>query len=829
MQRDDEDRPSASDRPRQAVHTTIVGGQPPGNTRELPPIPVGIEQLLGMAAVNPDFARALAADRAAAIGASGVALTATERGILDAIDAPALALLVALMAGCGSSHLSGDGDASPGADAVPCAESDRCGDECCGDGQTCLDSGCCDDADVCGDVCCAAGTLCQAGQCRLDCGGPLPCGAIDAEVCCDSSEVCYQGECLTPGAACDDIYDCGGAAYCEPTVNQCLPVDPEQIDCFVPPPPPGEFQPTIAWKWTGSTVAPAWNQVMMMPAIANLTDDNLDGAIDERDSPDIVFHTFAGSNYGADGIMRAVHGATGVEIWSASDAALRVVPGSAVAIGDIDLDDEPEILACGTAAGGLQPLLAFEHDGTLKWATTDPAVVCGYAGPAIANLDQVGPPEILVRYTVVDADGSVRWAKPGGHLYSSFYDIDDNGFLDVVGGNVAYDKDGVELWSRAGDYGDGFHAIADLDGDHAPDVVLVNSSAHLVMAFRGSDGADLWPAPQDVNQGVATPEGPVGGGPPTISDFDGDKKPEIAVAGGYGYVVFEGESGAPKWFRSTIDLSSRATGSSVFDFEDDGIAEVLYADERQLHVYRGTDGAPLLTMCNSSGTLWEYPLVVDVDNDERAEIVVARNNYAFPTCLDGTPADTGIAVIEDALDNWVRTRRIWNQHTYHVTNVNEDASIPPIEADNWQILGLNDFRQNVQPIAVPAAPDLVITSIGADLVDCPVVTIEALVENRGDAGAPAGVPVAFYDGLLPSPTLIGVTLTTAPILPGQSMVVGHPFTVPDERLGEVLVFYAAVDDDGSGATPGAGTGSAPECEEENNVSEPEITECSQIE
>ncbi len=741
-----------------------------------------------------------------------------------------LSLLMVVFVACGSSALGDDDDDGGPAvvDAAPCPVDEQCGSDCCDSESTCIDDHCCPDADVCGDLCCGAGTICQAGLCRLDCGGPLPCGEVAAEVCCGAAEVCYQGSCEVPGIDCDDIYDCGGMAYCEPTVGQCLPIDPDAITCFVPPPPPGEFQPVIKWKWTGSTVAPGWNQVMMTPAVANLTDDNADGEIDENDIPDVVFSTFTGSAYGSDGILRAVSGDSGIEIWNATAAASRVVPGSSIAIADIDDDGMPEIIACGTQVGAIQPVLAFEHNGTLKWASTDPAIVCGYASPAIANLDQVGLPEILVRYAVIDAaDGSLRWRGRAGGSFTSFYDIDGDGFLDVVGGNVAYDRNGDEIWSRP-DYDDGYNAIADLDGDDAPDVILVNGSNHHVMAFRGVDGSDLWAAPQDVNQGVATPSGPNGGGPPTISDFDGDGKPEVAVAGGYGYVVFEGESGAPKWFRSTIDLSSRATGSSVFDFEDDGFAEVLYADERQLHIYRGTDGEPLLTMCNSSGTLWEYPLVVDVDNDERAEIVVARNNYAFPTCLDSTPADTGIAVIEDELDNWVRTRRIWNQHTYHVTNVNEDGSVPAIEADNWEILGLNNFRQNVQPIAVSAAPDLIISSIGADLFACPLVTVEAVVENIGDAGAAAGIPVAFYEGLLPNPTFIGTTSTSVPILPGQSLLVSHDWTMPVERAGEVLIFYAAVDDDGS-SSPGAGNSAAGECRENNNISDPEITECPRVE
>lgn len=54
---------------------------------------------------------------------------------------------------------------------------------------------------------------------------------------------------------------------------------------------------------------------------------------------------------------------------------------------------------------------------------------------------------------------------------------------------------------------------------------------------------------------------------------------------------------------------------------------------------------------------------------------------------------------------WVRTRRVWNQYTYHVTNVEEDGSIPAVEPANWAQPGLNDFRQNKQPGGELSAAD----------------------------------------------------------------------------------------------------------------------------
>jgi len=51
-----------------------------------PPIPVGMEELVSMAAASDDYARELVARRDQAAEASGVELTSTERAMLRAID-----------------------------------------------------------------------------------------------------------------------------------------------------------------------------------------------------------------------------------------------------------------------------------------------------------------------------------------------------------------------------------------------------------------------------------------------------------------------------------------------------------------------------------------------------------------------------------------------------------------------------------------------------------------------------------------------------------------------------------------------------------------------
>ena len=118
--------------------------------------------------------------------------------------------------------------------------------------------------------------------------------------------------------------------------------------------------------------------------------------------------------------------------------------------------------------------------------------------------------------------------------------------------------------------------------------------------------------------------------------------------------------------------------------EGDGIAEVVYSDEHTLWVFDGRDGSVLMEQTgHASGTLMEYPLIADVDNDGSTEIIVASNNYTFLGW-------NGITVIGDANNSWAPARPIWNQYAYHITNVNNDGSIPAVQQNNW--LSWNNFR-----------------------------------------------------------------------------------------------------------------------------------------
>jgi hypothetical protein len=146
-----------------------------------------------------------------------------------------------------------------------------------------------------------------------------------------------------------------------------------------------------------------------------------------------------------------------------------------------------------------------------------------------------------------------------------------------------------------------------------------------------------------------------GGGPPTVGDFDGDGRAELAAAGSDSYTVFDLDcQGTPSadtcpslrtdgilWTQVSQDHSSNITGSSLFDFEGDGPVEAVYADECFVRVYRGSDGKVIYSQWRSSCTWNENPIVADVDGDFSAELIVPSNKSCSvaPQTLGGRSYD----------------------------------------------------------------------------------------------------------------------------------------------------------------------------------------------
>jgi len=557
----------------------------------------------------------------------------------------------------------------------------------------------------------------------------------------------------------------------------------------------GVFDPVIEWTSADAVVfadTPGSTSPYTMPAIANVDDDNGDGVVDGRDTPDIVYTTFDAWKT-QPGHLRVIAGDGSGEVWSVHafevDGATyypSCLGGSA--IGDLHGDGLPEVIT--VTSGG--EIVAFDNTGAPLWVTSGLGVSL-YDQPALADMDGDGLVEVIAGNIQLNYDGSVRgiggdgMGVPDGKAGSWGtiavpVDLDGDGVMEVVAGNTIYEDGGVTR--NYSGLGDGYTAVGDMDLDGSPEIV---TSVH------GTGEVYLWETDGGVVWNVATGSG--GGGAPTIADFDGDGAPEVGVAGETRYVVLDSD-GTVLWSADITDASSAATGSAVFDFDGNGAAEVVFADEVAFYVFDGATGAVLYQDSgHNHGTAWEYPVIADVDNDGNSEIIVGSAGSS------GGDWD-GITVLGSESGGWAPSRPVWNQHAYHITNVSNDGQIPASEVPNWETW--NNFRAagtelgplNWRPDIEPGTPEICTTTCAQD-----EVTLYLPVGNGGLLATGEAVEVALVrdDG--------GVAWSgeVTPLPSGEGAVLG-PIALGRLAWGEGRL-TAVVDYPGDLA----------ECDEENNA------------
>ena len=713
---------------------------------------------------------------------------------------------------------------------------------------------------ICGaaEVCCGADEDCVLGQCLPACDSGIRCGEAQ-DICCDAGQVCLSDACVDPIGSCQDSFDCELGQFCEPTLEQCLPqFDP--VSCEVIP----DFNDIAVvqeWSYTDE-------EVISMPAVADVDGDGL---------PEVVLnlaHLGQGNDWPI-GAIAILDGQTGEVQLELDHDPLNGEWGShgrsTIGVSDVSGDAIPDIVyASRPVFGGDSAIVATTGDGTFLWTSHDPddtihTFDVENGAISFGNFDDDDQSEVVVGASLIDHDGTVVWDQAGDGAsfgsngtyrggISAVVDLTGDGYPEIVSGRHAWSVDwqvvGGEpqvnvtmLWDAGAP--DGYPAVADVDLDGNPEVILVGSGT--VRILEGETG-ELWCGldptealcnlnPALRTQPVAIPAGGRGG-PPTVADFDGDGRPEIAAAGGGSYTVYDlyrnGEDVVvangfpdpalgeiyPRWTQTTQDQSSNATGSSVFDFQGDGVAEVVYADECYMRIYSGLDGSVILEIESSNATIHEYPLVVDVDADGNSEILVTANDTNSGNNCGDIPGYTprrGLYVYGDEFDQWVGTRRVWTSHTYHVTNVNSAGNYPVQENDNWTTPGLNNYRQNVQGEGVFNAPDLSV-DLNAELAACAMMQLEvvATVRNQGALGVPAGLEVSLYEGVDANGILIGTQMTTDPLLPGAQTEVS--WLIPFNPGDPALDLFVTVD-----GSPGVG--SVLECDETNNDAADEGAEC----
>ncbi|MFO7563971.1 MAG: VCBS repeat-containing protein [Enhygromyxa sp.] len=479
----------------------------------------------------------------------------------------------------------------------------------------------------------------------------------------------------------------------EPEPQPLCQIPSDELDGNLPcglEPPSDQIAPVVAWTWTGPG---GEDSVLTTPLVANLDDDNGDGFVDLCDTPDIVvaavdlppgksdlwpaghLHVIAGDGSGSFVIPTPI------------DAAINP------ALGDLDGDGVPELVAAQALAPNSpyaiseRRLVALSAAGELLWTGEHLQASRGGGAIALADLDGDGSPEILAPEYVATAEGALAWTIPNPPLSFSMpvaVDLDLDGELEVLFGASAYTADGTWLFTAGGvPQNRGSVAVANFDDDPHPEIYMQFDGQHGVFDHEGTLTA-LCPT-------AAIELAVLGGYPVAVHDLDGDGRAELVFGLQSRFFVLGVEDGSCslRWSEK-VDTDIGSSSGTVFDLLGDGTAEAIYADRSRVQLFSDT-GELLFVAPRSARESITNPIVADVDGDGAAEIVIVSSEPVAGEAEDASPSPT-LLVLENADDRLAPTRRVWNQHTYHHSNISEGARVPVEEAPHWLLE--NSFRSN---------------------------------------------------------------------------------------------------------------------------------------
>jgi len=552
----------------------------------------------------------------------------------------------------------------------------------------------------------------------------------------------------------------------------------------------GTFDPVVEWEVAGGNC-------MAGPAVGDLDGDGI---------PEIVYVRTA-SFFATTGDLVALRGDGSGELWKAT---ARVGYGSPPALADLDNDGFPEIIAVreyenSLMAEGDYTLVAYSSQGYPIWESQhftgesfDYATAVG-----VHDMNHDGSPEIVAGRVIFNADGTLRgegqWGRGSygitkfGDLVisessvSAVADLDLDGKEELIVGNAAYDIDGNVLWVQPS-YDDGMVSIANLDNDPEGEILAIS---YATIRAMDTTGKLLW-GPLNIPGGniLSTP---------AVADLDADGMPEIVVAGGNTLWTLN-HDGSILWEASVTDESG-ATGASIFDFEGDGQPEVVYIDEVEMAAYDGATGAlKFYSTEHSSATMFDYPVIADVDGDDQAEIVVCHDGYK-----------SSLSVYGDQNKSWAPARKVWNQHAYSITNINDDLSVPINAKPGF--MDTNTWHSAIATTGVGLVHD-----VEADVVDfcdeeCALggdayITVRMFNKSESEL-VKAGTWIAFYAWSGGVRTLLEAFTIPDSVDPGWSSE-GYTIALDGALVETADSIEFVVDDDGTG------TGGLEECSETNN-------------
>lgn len=613
----------------------------------------------------------------------------------------------------------------------------------------------------------------------------------------------------------------------------------------------------------------------VLPLVANLnpqTDDIPEIILIAEDinvggSASYYIHIYRGdgANAGQPDQVQIVDGVEGEQSWTTHPV-----------IGDLDGNGIPEMVVVNFKGRVLvyRDYTPGAPQAMQLWLTSDqpiagPEFLARNKRPNLADLDGDGTPEIIAGNNVFQLNFSVpanptltRVVNGGitspdgkfhdGFVYTDVFNVlaaadllsvaDCNGDpdcegLEIAAGDRIYavdldpnDGDGLQMkpvrylkdMTPQMTWGDGYTTVADVDLDGVPDVVVVSRR---FQGFAETWGIYIW----NKNGLVRFLPFPTrtGHAMPTIANVYDDRQrgfakdlPEIILDVEDRLVCFNLNAATlnpaqPWWWEMPVSTPMSFTGAcSVFDFNGDGLSEIVYRDQNDLRILSGSV-YPYPPGVDVHRNWWKttigrvfgqtYPIVADADNDGSAEIITLGKDGP------GSESQSFLRVYESAREPWVASRPFWHQFNYNMTFANDDLSIPAQQQKHWlefpapgsgnypfnntftQVGPLSPAGQPLYPV-----PDAVVV-LDSSYCEQQDLYLVLRVCNQGSAALLDSLPMQFY---LSDPTTTAATQYGTPFFLPARVKVGTcaPWTVrlPLPPSGSL---WAVLNDNGTVPAP----------------------------
>lgn len=328
----------------------------------------------------------------------------------------------------------------------------------------------------------------------------------------------------------------------------------------------------------GTFAAPKTALIGNSPAFMSVGDVNGDG------SPDLIFnasHTIGGTRtVGFTVMLSAGNGYLHAPLFV---AAKNGAAGWVLAVGDVNNDGHLDVVT----TDGLQDAEVFLGNGNGTFREQS-AFYMAQAPSQILLADLFG-------------DGNLDLAIGSFGVENAFGVPNSQGSVEVMQGTGTGKFELSPVLLTAG-YFPAWMAAADMNGDGRVDLVVGNSTSNSISVLI-NNGGGMFSSSAD---NYATPmllDG-IGQGPMSIGDFNGDKKPDVAVATSVGVDVLLNMGGGVLKAPASVEVAGDSGQMVAADFSGKGHLDLAV----QNNGYNGNAGAVNLLQGDGQGNFASNPL-----------------------------------------------------------------------------------------------------------------------------------------------------------------------------------------------------------------------------